>query len=79
MGTKLNSEGVLLKQGPLPLLCKLKQSVLRVMKMSGAAKLITQWKDDADDGDFPHVYLASEEFCRILDAQLLLSGRALVA
>jgi len=65
--------------GPLPFLCNLHLAVARVLNMSGAAELIAQWKDDADDSDFPHVYLASEDFCEILDAQLLLSGRALIA
>jgi hypothetical protein len=35
-------------------------------------------KDEADDSDFPHVFIASEEFCRILDARLFLSGQAIV-
>jgi len=64
---------------PLPIFCNLRLAIARVLKMSGAAELIAQWKDDADDSDFPHVYLASEDFCRILDAQLLLSGQALIA
>jgi len=71
-------DGERLGRGPLPLLCNLQLAVARALKMSGAAELIAQWKDDADDGDFPHIYVASEEFCRILDAQLLLSGRALI-
>jgi hypothetical protein len=28
----------------------------------------------ADDSDFPHSFLASENFCNILDAKLLLEG-----
>jgi hypothetical protein len=65
-------------RGPSPLLGNLQLAVARVMKMSGAAELIAQWKDDADDSDFPHIYVASEEFCSVLDAQLLLSGQALI-
>jgi hypothetical protein len=64
--------------GPDPLLCNLQLSVARVLKMSGAAELIKHWMEDADDSDFPHVYIASSDFCDILAAKLLLSGRALV-
>jgi hypothetical protein len=46
--------------------------------MSGAADMIAQLKDDADDTDFFDVNLASEDFCDILDAKLLISGRVLV-
>jgi hypothetical protein len=72
-------DGALLGQGPHPLLCNLHLAIARMLKMSGATDVIAQWKHDANDGDFPHVYLASEEFCKMLDAQLLLSGRTLVA
>ena len=51
----------------------------RVLKMSGAADIIMRWKDEADDEDVPHNFIASEEFCNILDAKLLLSGHALLA
>jgi len=71
-------DGERLGRGPLPLLCSLQLAVARVLKMSGAAELIAQWKYDADDSEFPHIYLASEVFCGILDAQLLLSGRAMI-
>jgi hypothetical protein len=64
--------------GPDPLLCNLQLAVARVLKTSGAAELIMQWMKDADDSDFPHVYIASSDFCDILAAKLLLSGRALV-
>ena len=64
--------------GPDPLLCNFQLAVARVLKTSGAAELIMQWMEDADDSDFPHVYIASSEFCDILVAKLLLSGRALV-
>ena len=46
--------------------------------MSGAGELIAQLVDDADDSHFPHVYLASNEFCDILTAKLFLLGRALI-
>jgi len=65
-------------EGPLPVLCNLQYAVARVMRMSGAAEVIRQLKDDADDSDFPYVYLASTDFSSILSAKLLLSsGRAL--
>jgi hypothetical protein len=50
----------------------------RILKMSGAADIIMQWMEDGDDSDFPHVYIASSDFCDILAAKLLLSGRAFV-
>jgi hypothetical protein len=71
-------DGPRLGRGPSPILCNFHLAVARALNTSGAAELITQWKDEADDSDFPHVYLASEDFCRILDAQLLLSGQALI-
>ena len=42
------------------------------MRMSGAVKVISQLIEDADDSDFPHVYLASDDFCDILKAKLVL-------
>jgi hypothetical protein len=42
--------------------------------MSGAADVIAQLKDDADDSDFLHVYLASTDFANILTAKLLLDS-----
>jgi hypothetical protein len=54
------------------LLCNLKLAVARVLKMSGAADIIAQLMEDADDSDFPHSFIASEDFCDILDAKLLL-------
>jgi hypothetical protein len=72
------SEGEQLGRGPLPLLCNLKLAVARVLHMSGAADMIAQLKEDADDTDFSDVYLASEDFCDILDAKLLISRRVLV-
>jgi hypothetical protein len=48
------------------------------LQMSGAAEVIMQCVEDGDASDFPHVYIASSDFCDILAAKLLLSGRALV-
>jgi hypothetical protein len=48
------------------------------MHMSGAADVILQWKDEANDDDIPHNFIVSEDFCDILNAKLLLSGHALV-
>ena len=64
--------------GPLPRLCNLQLAVARVFNNSGAAELIAQIKDEGDDSDFPHVYVASPAFCDVLTAQLLASGRALI-
>src|SRR5204863_7775033 len=72
-------DGERLNKGPLPKLCNLQLAVARVLRMSAAADIILEWKDEADDDGLPHVFIASEEFCNILDASLLLSGRALVA
>ena len=43
--------------------------------MSGAADIILEWKDQADDDG---LFISSEEFCDMVDAKLLLSGRAVV-
>jgi hypothetical protein len=67
-------EAAKLGLGPLPLLCNMHLAVIRVLKMSGAAEVIAQLKKDADDSDFPHVYLSSGDFCDILNAQLVLRG-----
>jgi len=45
------------------------------MKVSGAADIILKLQNEADDGDFPEVFIASEQFLDILDAKLILSGR----
>ena len=47
------------------------------MKVSGAADIISELQDEADDRDFPRVFIASEKFLDILDAKLILSGRAI--
>ena len=71
-------DGERLGRGPLPLLCNLQLTVAHVLKMSGAAELIAQWMEEADDSDFPHAYVASTDFCSILSAKLLVSGRACI-
>ncbi|KAF8325089.1 uncharacterized protein EI90DRAFT_3129205 [Cantharellus anzutake] len=67
-------EAARLGPGPNPSLCNLQLAVARVLRMSGAADIIAQIKDDGDDSDFPHVYIASPAFCNILTAQLQLAG-----
>ncbi|KAK2463007.1 hypothetical protein APHAL10511_004994 [Amanita phalloides] len=71
-------DGTQLGGGPLPRLCNLHLAVARVLKMSGAADIILEWKDKADDGGVPHLFIASEHYCNILNAQLLLSGQAVL-
>ncbi|KAF8576916.1 hypothetical protein K439DRAFT_1622503 [Ramaria rubella] len=63
-------EGEKLGNGPLPLLCNLHLAVARAILMSDAADTVTQWMDEADDSDCPHVYLASDPFFKILTAKL---------
>ncbi|KAF8432753.1 hypothetical protein L210DRAFT_2767593 [Boletus edulis BED1] len=72
-------EGKKLGNGPLPNICNLQLAVARVLKMSGAADIILEWKDHADDDGLYRLFIASEEFCDMLDAKLFLSGRAVVA
>jgi len=61
--------------GPLPALCNLQYAVARVLRMSGAADLIAQLKDDADDSDLSDD-ITTTDFANILTAKLLLnSGR----
>jgi hypothetical protein len=67
-----------LGSGPSPVLCNLQYAVARVLRMSGGADVIAQLKDDADDSDLPHVYLASTDFANILTAKLLLNSGQLV-
>jgi hypothetical protein len=59
--------------GPLPALCNLQYAVARVLRMSGAADMIAELKDDADDSDLPN-YVASTDFSNILTAKLLLNS-----
>jgi hypothetical protein len=64
----------------LPQLCNLQHAVMCALRMGGAVEVIGQLKDDADDSEFAHVYLASTDFCNTLSALLLLdSGQALHA
>ncbi|KAI9573140.1 hypothetical protein HD554DRAFT_2276719 [Boletus coccyginus] len=72
-------EGKKLNNGPIPRLCNLQMAVARVLKMSGAADIILQWKDHADTDGHYRLFIASEEFCDMVDAKLFLSGRATVA
>ncbi|KAF5376931.1 hypothetical protein D9615_007199 [Tricholomella constricta] len=73
----LGTEGSRHGGGPLPLLCNLQLAVARVLKMSGAAKVISQLMEDADDSDCPQNFLSSNDLCDILDAKLLLKGISL--
>ncbi|KAH0827510.1 hypothetical protein J3R83DRAFT_4223 [Lanmaoa asiatica] len=72
-------EGKKLNNGPIPILCNLRLAVARVIKMSGAADVILEWKDHADDDGCYRLFIASDEFCDMLDAKFFLSGRAVVA
>jgi len=72
-------EGKQLGTGPVPRLCNLQLAVARVLKMSGAAEIILEWKDEADEHGLSSLFLPSEEFCDILNAKLFLSGRAVVS
>lgn len=72
------AEGKELGTGPMLRLCNLQLAVARVLKMSGAADIILEWKDEADDDGLSNPFISSEEFCDILNAKLLLSGRAVV-
>ncbi|KAF8133266.1 hypothetical protein EV363DRAFT_1397502 [Boletus edulis] len=72
------AEGKKLGNGPLPKLCNLQLAVARVLKTSGAADIILEWKDDADDDGCYRLFSASEEFRKMFDAKLFLSGRAVV-
>ena len=64
---------------PISRLCNLQLAVARVLKMSGVADIILEWKDRADDEGCYGLFVASEEYCDMLDAKLFLSGRAMVA
>ena len=71
-------DGEKLGRGPLLSLCNLQLAVARVLKMSGAAEVITQLMEDADDMDFPLIFQTSEDFSNLLTAKLSISGRALI-
>ncbi|KAH9987610.1 hypothetical protein BJV74DRAFT_841160 [Russula compacta] len=51
-------EGEQLNKGPIPRLCNLQLAVARVMKMSGAADIILEWKRQADDEGFPRLFIS---------------------
>lgn len=62
-------------RGPLPVLCNLHYAVAHALRVSGAADLIAQLKDDADDSALPND-ATPMDFAKILTAKLLLnSGR----
>ena len=68
-----------LGDGPTPTLCNLQLAVARVLKMSATADIILKWKDNADDDGCSHLFIASGEYCDMLDAKHLLTGRAEIA
>lgn len=71
-------EGEKLNRGPHPVLCSIRLAISRVLDASGAAEVITQLMRDADDADCPHVALKDKDFHDVLNAKLLISGRALI-
>ncbi|KAF8330341.1 uncharacterized protein EI90DRAFT_3124374 [Cantharellus anzutake] len=71
-------EAARLGSGPNPSLCNLRLAVARVLRMSGAADIITKMIDDGNDSDFPHIYIASPAFCSILTVRLQLAGGVLL-
>lgn len=71
--------GESLHYGPKPELCNLQLAIARVLKMSGAADVILEWKDEMDDEGCHSLFITSEEDCDMLHTKLLLSGRAIVA
>lgn len=75
----LGVDGKQLNYGPIPRLCNLQLAVARVLKMSGAADIILEWKDQADDDGCYRLFIDSEESFDMLDAKLFLSGKAIVA
>ena len=74
-GTGKNVE---LGGGPSPTLCNLQYDVARVLRMSGAADVIEQLKDNADDSNFSYICPASMDFTDILTAKLLLNSGQLI-
>ena len=71
-------EGKKLGTGPIPCLCNLQLAVAHVLKMSGAADIILEWKDQADDDGLFRLFISFKEFCDMVDAKLLLLGRTVV-
>jgi|SRR6266545_7028342 len=72
------AEGKKLETGSIPHLCNLQLAVAHILKMSGAADIILEWEDQADDNGLFCLFISSEEFCDMVDAKLLLSGRMVV-
>ncbi|KAH9987603.1 hypothetical protein BJV74DRAFT_841102, partial [Russula compacta] len=64
--------GEQLNKGPIARLCNLQLAVARVMKMSGAADIILEWKRQADDEGFPRLFISSEEFWLWLHSSLFM-------
>ncbi|KAG6811476.1 hypothetical protein H0H92_007248 [Tricholoma furcatifolium] len=72
----LGPEGTHLRNGPHPLLCNLRLAVGRALCNSGAADFITRLMEDANDMDCPHHVAWDEDFHEVLNAKLLICGRA---
>ncbi|KAG6833119.1 hypothetical protein H0H87_011227 [Tephrocybe sp. NHM501043] len=68
--------GAQYRNGPHPLLCNLRLAVGRALYTSGAAEFINQLMHDADDIDHPHVAFQDKDFHEVLNAKLLICGRA---
>jgi hypothetical protein len=66
-----------LEQGPIPFFCNLHLAVARVLNTSGAAEVISQLISDADDTTAPHAS-HDKDFGDILNAKLIISGRAVI-
>lgn len=60
--------------GPHPRLCNIHHAIACVLRMSGAADVISMLQDDADDSGVSSVSLQPLDFSRILTAKLLNSG-----
>ncbi|KAF8071555.1 hypothetical protein FPV67DRAFT_1667049 [Lyophyllum atratum] len=69
-------EGPLLRCGPHPLLCNVRLAVGRALYTSGAAEFITRLMEDADESNRQCDVLKDRDFENVLDAKLLISGRA---
>lgn len=65
-----------LHHGPHLTLCDLRLAVSRALHNSGAADFISQLMEEADDTGRPHTVLNNKGFQDVLDAKLLISGRA---
>ncbi|KAF8071563.1 hypothetical protein FPV67DRAFT_881722 [Lyophyllum atratum] len=69
-------EGHELHYGPHPLLCNVRLAVGRALYTSGAADFITRLMEDADESNRQCDVLKDKDFEYVLDAKLLISGRA---